>query len=233
MIRIRVSQPPTSCVPVRAAPLLLWRVINARRGGPNRRGRSDPAGVVARERRPRNVRRGCGNDRRGRGGPAERFARFATVGGTTVESNHPAFILGHLSLYGPRITGQLGGSPTLPPASFENVFSKDATCVDDPASPAYNTIASRATVGLKVRGEDMWRIALYRRGLVVEYPTNRAARAGSCIFIHVRRAAAKGTSGCVALPEPALEALQDFTESGAVLAVLPRQALYRFRGCLP
>lgn len=107
------------------------------------------------------------------------------------------------------------------------------TCVDDPASPAYNTIASRATVGLKVRGEDMWRIALYRRGLVVEYPTNRAARAGSCIFIHVRRAAAKGTSGCVALPEPALEALQDFTESGAVLAVLPRQALYRFRGCLP
>ena len=35
--------------------------------------------------------------------PADRFARFASVGGTTVESNHPAFILGHLALYGPRL----------------------------------------------------------------------------------------------------------------------------------
>ena len=28
-------------------------------------------------------------------------------------------------------------------------------------------------------------------------------------------------------------ALQNFAESGAVLAVLPRQALDRFKGCLP
>ena len=62
---------------------------------------------------------------------------------------------------------------------------------------------------------------------------DRAARAGSCIFIHVRRPDAKGTAGCVALPEPQVEALQDFAEGGAVLAVLPRQALDRFKGCLP
>ena len=107
------------------------------------------------------------------------------------------------------------------------------TCVDDVRSPAYNTITSRAKVGWQVSGENMWRVPEYRRGLLVEYPTNRTARAGSCIFIHVRRPDAKGTVGCVALPEPQVEALQDFAASGAVLAVLPRQALDRFKGCLP
>ena len=48
--------------------------------------------------------------------PAERFARLARFGGEVVESNHPAFVLGHLALYGPRIATQLGGSPTPPPA---------------------------------------------------------------------------------------------------------------------
>lgn len=107
------------------------------------------------------------------------------------------------------------------------------TCVDDLASPAYNTITSRAAVGPKVHGESMWRVPEYRRGLLVEYPTNRKARAGSCIFIHLQLPGKTGTSGCVALPEPQLEALQDFSADGAVLAVLPRQALDRFKGCLP
>jgi L,D-peptidoglycan transpeptidase YkuD (ErfK/YbiS/YcfS/YnhG family) len=42
-----------------------------------------------------------------------------------------------------------------------------------------------------------------------------------------------GTGGCVALPEPQLVRLQDFTQGGAVLAIVPRGALDRFRGCLP
>jgi hypothetical protein len=42
-----------------------------------------------------------------------------------------------------------------------------------------------------------------------------------------------GTSGCVALPEPQLEALQDHVQDGAVLAILPRQSLARFKGCFP
>jgi D-alanyl-D-alanine dipeptidase len=107
------------------------------------------------------------------------------------------------------------------------------TCVDDPSSPAYNTITSRAKVGWTVSGENMWRVPEYRRGLVVDYPTDRAAKAGSCIFIHVRKPGASGTSGCVSLPEPDVERLQDFASGGAVLAVVPRQALGRFAGCLP
>ena len=106
-------------------------------------------------------------------------------------------------------------------------------CVDDPRSAAYNTITSRAKVGWTVHGENMWRVPEYRRGLLVEYPTDAKARAGSCIFIHLRLPGATGTSGCVSLPEPHLIALQEFAEPGTVLAILPRRALGRFKGCLP
>jgi len=72
----------------------------------------------------------------------------------------------------------------------------DTVCVDAPSSPAYSTITSRKVVGPNISGEDMRRIALYRRGLLVDYPTDRAARAGSCIFIHIWRGEGRGTAGC-------------------------------------
>jgi len=75
--------------------------------------------------------------------------------------------------------------------------------------------------------------AEYRRGLLVDYPTNRNARGGSCVFIHVQLPDRTGSGGGVALPEPQLEAVQDFVQDGAVLAILPRPALDRFKGCLP
>ena len=106
-------------------------------------------------------------------------------------------------------------------------------CVDDLRSPAYNTITRRDRIGATVHGENMSRVPEYRRGLLVDYPTDRQARAGSCIFIHLQLPGKTGTSGCVALPEPQLAAVQDFAQEGAVLAVLPRGALARFYGCLP
>jgi len=106
-------------------------------------------------------------------------------------------------------------------------------CVDDPSSPAYNMITTRAKVGWRVHGENMWRATAYRRGLLVDYPTDRGHRAGSCIFIHVRLPRVTGTAGCVALPERQVARLQYFVQRGAVLAILPRRALGRFKGCLP
>ena len=107
-------------------------------------------------------------------------------------------------------------------------------CVHDVSSPAYNTIVSRARVGPAVRAENMSRILpMYRRGLLVNYPTDARRQAGSCIFIHVWRSPTTGTAGCVAVPEPRVEALQDFAADGAVLAILPRGALDRLPGCLP
>ncbi|MEW4486773.1 DinB family protein [Thalassoglobus sp. JC818] len=71
--------------------------------------------------------------------PADRFARFASVGGVAVESNHPAFILGHLSLYPTLIVQQLGGdaSKLTPSEKSQQVFSKTATCQDDPDGTIY------------------------------------------------------------------------------------------------
>ncbi|MFZ0846941.1 MAG: hypothetical protein WAM62_14225 [Pseudolabrys sp.] len=112
-------------------------------------------------------------------------------------------------------------------------ITQDTICVDDLSSPAYNTIASRAKLGLKVHGENMSHVPQYRRGLLVDYPTNARAKAGSCIFVHLQLPGMTGTAGCVALPEPQLVALQDFAQPGAVLSILPRQALGRFKGCLP
>ncbi|NDC63111.1 MAG: DinB family protein [Planctomycetia bacterium] len=69
-------------------------------------------------------------------GPGE-FARFARVGGVVVESNHPAFIYGHLSLYAPRVLWQIDHPAPAKPDLFDLAFSKDATCVDDPDGCRY------------------------------------------------------------------------------------------------
>tara|TARA_B110000495_G_scaffold201166_1_gene217970 strand:- start:1854 stop:2456 length:603 start_codon:yes stop_codon:yes gene_type:complete len=71
--------------------------------------------------------------------PADRFARFAQVGDTTIESNHPAFIYGHLGLYASRVIAELGcdASDYNPSAEYDKLFSKDAVCVDDPDGSIY------------------------------------------------------------------------------------------------
>ncbi len=70
------------------------------------------------------------------------FARFASPGGMPIESNHPAFVYGHLCLYGPRILTQLGVSGPATPEGFDAVFSKDAKCVDDPTGSIYPAMAT-------------------------------------------------------------------------------------------
>ncbi len=69
----------------------------------------------------------------------ENYARFACVNGQSIESNHPAFVFGHLSLYFSRIVEQLGGdaSSLIPTPAFEKVFSHTAKCVDDPDGTVY------------------------------------------------------------------------------------------------
>jgi L,D-peptidoglycan transpeptidase YkuD (ErfK/YbiS/YcfS/YnhG family) len=83
-----------------------------------------------------------------------------------------------------------------------------------------------------MRAENMWRVPAYRHGLLVDYPTDRNNRAGSCIFIHIRMPDAKHTSGCVAVPEVQVRELQDFAEGGAVIAIIPATARGRI-SCLP
>ncbi len=70
---------------------------------------------------------------------AENFARFAKVGDTVIESNHPAFIYGHLSLYASRVIAGVGADAGdyEPSPAFVKLFSKDARCVDDPDGSIY------------------------------------------------------------------------------------------------
>jgi L,D-peptidoglycan transpeptidase YkuD (ErfK/YbiS/YcfS/YnhG family) len=108
-------------------------------------------------------------------------------------------------------------------------------CVDDPSSPLYGRIVPRSTVGKKVSGEDMAAFPLNKRGIVISYPSNREAKGGSCIFVHVWGGDGVGTAGCVALPEARVEHLQDWVRKRrhAAIAILPASALARFKDCLP
>lgn len=71
--------------------------------------------------------------------PPTRFAMMAKVGDERIEANHPAFLLGHLSLYPCRVVAQLGrdASAVEPTAEETELFSKDAKCVDDPEGQIY------------------------------------------------------------------------------------------------
>ncbi len=71
--------------------------------------------------------------------PASQFGRFAEVEGHVIRSNHPAFIIGHLSLYPSRVVTELGGDAgaTAPTSGYESLFSAAATCVDDPDASVY------------------------------------------------------------------------------------------------
>ena len=131
------------------------------------------------------------------------------------------------------VGGTFGTVPSSRPGHLQ--VTDDTVCVDDLDSPAYNTITLRSVIGPKVHAENMSKaLPMYRRGLLVDYPTDIAAKAGSCIFIHVWRSPTRGTGGCVSMPEERVIAVQDFAEgSGAVLAILPRHALGRLRNCLP
>jgi L,D-peptidoglycan transpeptidase YkuD (ErfK/YbiS/YcfS/YnhG family) len=116
---------------------------------------------------------------------------------------------------------------------FIHIQPGETVCVEDPYSPHYNTITTRTVIGRDIEIEEMARTPLYRRGVFVNYPTDRANRRGSCIFIHIWPGPGQGTAGCIALPERRVRSLQEFTAPGAVIAVLPEPAIERFGGCLP
>jgi hypothetical protein len=71
--------------------------------------------------------------------PPERFARVASPGGQPVHSNHPAFNVGHLTLYPVKVVELLGADKAAasPPAHYEALFSKDAQCADDADGTLY------------------------------------------------------------------------------------------------
>ena len=130
-----------------------------------------------------------------------------------------------------RIGRSFGFAPSARPGYLQ--IKEGTVCVDDLESAAYNSITTRDKVGAFVHGENMSRVPAYKHGLLIDYPSDRRHRAGSCIFIHIRTPSATATAGCVAVPEDQVLALQDFAEPGAVIAILPEGARDRLAGCIP
>ncbi|MBP7934670.1 MAG: DinB family protein [Phycisphaerae bacterium] len=77
----------------------------------------------------------------------ENYARFASPGGVVVKSNHPAFVLGHLSLYPVRTMQylKLPEGLTALPASYEPLFKFGAECQNDPAGTVYPPLEKMKT----------------------------------------------------------------------------------------
>lgn len=76
--------------------------------------------------------------------PEDRFARLAAIAGQTIQSNHPAFALGHLCLYPAKVLellGRPGAAGVQPPSNYEALFSKTASCQDDPTASIYPSAA--------------------------------------------------------------------------------------------
>lgn len=70
---------------------------------------------------------------------ASDFAKFPSVGGKTVQTNHPAFVYGHLAMYPHRAMEMLGKPKgvTTPPEGWEALFKAGAECKDDPQGTIY------------------------------------------------------------------------------------------------
>lgn len=75
------------------------------------------------------------------------FGRLARPGGVVLQSNHPAFVFGHLCLYPSRVMQNLELPPgvTAFPANYESLFKNGAECQDDPDGkifPAMNELTA-------------------------------------------------------------------------------------------
>ncbi len=77
----------------------------------------------------------------------DNYARLARPGGPVVQSNHAAFVLGHLDLYPAKIFERLGrpAGATACPASYPALFAAGAECRDDPDGTLYPPLAELTT----------------------------------------------------------------------------------------
>jgi D-alanyl-D-alanine dipeptidase len=123
-------------------------------------------------------------------------------------------------------------------SSFPYRQIEDVTrCVDDPDSPFYNQIIKESDFNTPLA--ELWKSSermklkddLYKKLVLVDYNRqNPQPGAGSCIFIHIWRSPAKGTSGCTAMAEKDLDELLRWlkNEENPVLVQLPKPVYKEF-----
>jgi len=119
--------------------------------------------------------------------------------------------------------------------SLDNYITlkKETTaCVDDVRSKHYNKIVDSKAISSNMSHEKMWKINLYRHGLLVNHKTNRKKRGGSCIFVHVWRHKNKSTAGCVAFDAKNVVKIQsEMNAQISSIAILPSSSLKALGAC--
>lgn len=69
--------------------------------------------------------------------PADRFARLTSNANGAVQTNHPAWVYGHLALYPHKALELLGDDPHGPPAEWDDLFGNGSELVDDADGSRY------------------------------------------------------------------------------------------------
>lgn len=110
----------------------------------------------------------------------------------------------------------------------------DHVCVDDVKSKYYGQIVPRQKIGANTSAEDMGAIAVYERGLVVDYPPNADKKSGSCIFFHIWQKPGEATAGCIASQDTQIAKLQSIAASAKTAVLIwSRSARARLEKCFP
>lgn len=115
-----------------------------------------------------------------------------------------------------------GSAPALITGLNYQSMTSDHYCVDVPASTLYNQtlIKTDANAALIEGSTEPMRRDLhlndhqYNKGIFVAHNPNNVSGAGSCIFMHIWRAADKPTAGCTAMEESTIDQLLVWLDAG-------------------
>jgi L,D-peptidoglycan transpeptidase YkuD (ErfK/YbiS/YcfS/YnhG family) len=132
-----------------------------------------------------------------------------------------------------RVAGPFGFEPSKL-KGYTQLTRGKSFCVDDPSSLLYGKIVDKSLLKSVKSSEDMSSVPGLKRGMIVDYPARRGAKAGSCIFLHVWDGGGAGTNARIGLPEERLTVLQNWSATGfTAMAIVSEEAVPRFKGCLP
>jgi hypothetical protein len=73
----------------------------------------------------------------------EIFARKPAFAGKVIDTNHPAFVYGHLSTYPAKLMQMVGADPdpAAVPTSYDELFTAGKECRDDPSGTTYPSMS--------------------------------------------------------------------------------------------
>lgn len=114
-------------------------------------------------------------------------------------------------------------------------LTKDDYCIDNSQSPYYNQIVNRQKVSINFpldSSEPMRRDIyfngdqLYKLGFVLKYNPQNIPKAGSCIFVHLRKEPNATTAGCTSMDEQSMQKLLGWLneKQNPVFVLLPMKA---------